>query len=948
MGETQSRPGTAEGDSTGAVNGRSAGGGNDQGNAAGQSTGVVENDTTIFVRLITYLDRLPNKAMKLRDLHPYVPDHIRARAAGDLNDEIRNWCRQFHSIMQVQGEPNTDEETLYMLVGRTSFGAPAAPAPAVQPPPPPAKAPPAPAPAPAERAAEPAAGNPRQEKMTTKQPQVLMALEPGPVGQGTVPTGVTVSAPTAATGDDYLYGDDDSFNPACVQLRGLPFRATIHEIKTFLGPFAHHLITTEPAIRLLLNRDNRPSGFARVQFTTPEAAKMCRENLHRQVLGERYVEVLACSERTQKQKRRGPTGMETVEHSMELARPADPAVEGVERERVLEECRDYMRTQGRSDILLSMLGIALSQPARAYLRRCNLGLKHFLAKFPQEFRVEGTKGQEKVLWNVGGQMASFNNGGYDPNYQLSNNEAAAAVAAATAIGAPPEASAAILAAAAAAAGERSRGLPAGVAVAGVGNPGNWWLQPGTAPAPGTEVFKLQEAEPKEKKEEKLIEKLETKERKLTALNDEPSTPKLQTPVIDQRALDTWNKTPSMWGTPGPDNLSSLGPLAALGGAGNGNNGTDNPGADFLFPGLGPNPLLGGWGLPNGATPDFWGGSNGPWAGFNGAPFLSGAALAAATKPPEANASAAAAGRVAKVVKPKTDLAAAPGFPSGAGDKRIEPNATRSHAHLHPSAHPLKHAQAAKEPAPGIVEKKAEEEGDKTLPCLRLRGFPFSMGIQDVLAFFAQHDVADLIADSSQAAQMLPKANGKPSGQAVVQMRSLKDAIYAKEALHMQSTGGRYIEVFCYGEDEKVVEPPRAANANAGGDGNSGQAIQSGPPGNDAGQQDKGLAPPFAMPGWPAGGFEQGAGFGGASWGNSNPFAGFGGMPSAPFGALNMLLPGAGGENDGSQEAWSALFSSLYPDAANPGNGDARAAAAGTAPAATKAENAQPPRTTMQV
>lgn len=43
-------------------------------------------------------------------------------------------------------------------------------------------------------------------------------------------------------------------------------------------------------------------------------------------------------------------------------------------------------------------GIALSPPARAYLRRANLGLKHFLARLPNEFRVEGPKGCERVIW----------------------------------------------------------------------------------------------------------------------------------------------------------------------------------------------------------------------------------------------------------------------------------------------------------------------------------------------------------------------------------------------------------------------------------------------------------------------------------------------------------------------------------------------------------------------
>jgi len=65
-----------------------------------------------------------------------------------------------------------------------------------------------------------------------------------------------------------------------------------------------------------------------------------------------------------------------------------------------------MRVPGRGTLLLSMLGIALSPTARAYLRKANLGFKHFLARFPNEFRVEGPKGCERVVWSGAGAAAS--------------------------------------------------------------------------------------------------------------------------------------------------------------------------------------------------------------------------------------------------------------------------------------------------------------------------------------------------------------------------------------------------------------------------------------------------------------------------------------------------------------------------------------------------------------
>ena len=56
----------------------------------------------------------------------------------------------------------------------------------------------------------------------------------------------------------------------------------------------------------------------------------------------------------------------------------DSVTESFECERVLQECRNHMQMPGQNQVLLSMLGLALSLPAHAYLRRSNLGLKHFL------------------------------------------------------------------------------------------------------------------------------------------------------------------------------------------------------------------------------------------------------------------------------------------------------------------------------------------------------------------------------------------------------------------------------------------------------------------------------------------------------------------------------------------------------------------------------------------
>merc|ERR1719247_3351712 len=102
-----------------------------------------------------------------------------------------------------------------------------------------------------------------------------------------------------------------------------------------------------------------------------------------------------------------------------------------------------------------------------------------------------------------------------------------------------------------------------------------------------------------------------------------------------------------------------------------------------------------------------------------------------------------------------------------------------------------------------MEQNCQEVIGGSVAAVRLRGLPFSAGEQDVLAFFAQHEVADRIADCNKAVQMLLKANGKPSGQAVVQMQSRRGANHAQSCLHGQWMGNRYIEVFAYGVDDQM-------------------------------------------------------------------------------------------------------------------------------------------------
>merc|ERR1740129_2015591 len=76
--------------------------------------------------------------------------------------------------------------------------------------------------------------------------------------------------------------------------------------------------------------------------------------------------------------------------------PGGDVAAGVTRETVVRECRAEMADPRKRRILLSMLGVALSPGARAYLKQTDQGLKHFLAQHPNEFSVEGGKGCEHV------------------------------------------------------------------------------------------------------------------------------------------------------------------------------------------------------------------------------------------------------------------------------------------------------------------------------------------------------------------------------------------------------------------------------------------------------------------------------------------------------------------------------------------------------------------------
>lgn len=206
---------------------------------------------------------------------------------------------------------------------------------------------------------------------------------------------VRPTLPDKDTDAKALQEEEDNY--AAVQMRGLPYRATVPDIRKFLGSHCDSL-KGEQAVQLVLNRDGRPSGLARVQFDTPATARLVKEELHLKSIDvqgfptDRYVEVFMY---TNKLRFKRPP---VVPKGMEGSFTDDAEAHNVNKEQVFTECREHMETPGKAQLLLSMLGVALSEGSRAFLKRTNQGLKHFLAQYPCHFSVDGQKGREIVSY----------------------------------------------------------------------------------------------------------------------------------------------------------------------------------------------------------------------------------------------------------------------------------------------------------------------------------------------------------------------------------------------------------------------------------------------------------------------------------------------------------------------------------------------------------------------
>ncbi|XP_062841758.1 epithelial splicing regulatory protein 1 [Trichomycterus rosablanca] len=89
----------------------------------------------------------------------------------------------------------------------------------------------------------------------------------------------------------------------------------------------------------------------------------------------------------------------------------------------------------------------------------------------------------------------------------------------------------------------------------------------------------------------------------------------------------------------------------------------------------------------------------------------------------------------------------------------------------------------------------------TRDCLRLRGLPYDATVQDILLFLGEY-TADI---KPHGVHMVLNQQGRPSGDAFIQMRSVERAHIAAQRCHKRLMKERYVEVFaCSAQEMNVV------------------------------------------------------------------------------------------------------------------------------------------------
>lgn len=469
-------------------------------------------------------------------------------------------------------------------------------------------------------------------------------------------------------------------------------------------------------------------------------------------------------------------------------------VSHVTREQVRQEVEDYIKLAGRNRLLLSMLGVALSREARTFLKKIDQGLKACLVQYPHLFQVEGTKGCETVIYLPGIEAEAEARRKIAGDNKPSSPKLGAVDRSSLPLGF----------------GERTpiRGplafpakLEAELAAAG---------SPVLGPS-GLESYPLKILHSGDQEDST------TGSYRLSSGPDSPQLSSTQESLLATPPPPTSPakgfKTPSDWGTPAyvPDDSMPM-----TWGAPKGRKPQSPPKqAAMPYGGFGtappacfaPQPWVGG--PPGPMMPPLFPtwqelmppqqGNCGPTWSVN--PNLTATQTAQAEQMfVEGIAAAAAAAAATKNGKLYPQDEKVQDLENTSED-RAQHTAEKSGAHLHPQNHPFI------EPGHGKNEGLEDSVGTH-IPVVRLRGLPFTASEQDILAFFSFHNVSEGIGDGDRIVRFLSKANGKPSGQAVVQMQSKYEADKAQKVLHGQWMGNRYIEVFAYGGDKVDAQPEK--------------------------------------------------------------------------------------------------------------------------------------------
>ncbi|KAM3877490.1 epithelial splicing regulatory protein 2 [Diretmus argenteus] len=91
--------------------------------------------------------------------------------------------------------------------------------------------------------------------------------------------------------------------------------------------------------------------------------------------------------------------------------------------------------------------------------------------------------------------------------------------------------------------------------------------------------------------------------------------------------------------------------------------------------------------------------------------------------------------------------------------------------------------------------------NSTRDCLRLRGLPYTAAIEDILEFMGEHTI-DI---KPHGVHMVLNQQGRPSGDAFIQMKSADKAFMVAQKCHKKTMKDRYVEVFqCSTEEMSIV------------------------------------------------------------------------------------------------------------------------------------------------